>query len=99
MSSGSAFFTRDDGTVVVFQAVDDCLDYGLDHAALLADGDAIVSSAWEAEGQIAVAGSGVVGAVATVMVMGAGGRLRNTIETQRGRRRVSTFCVEVSVSC
>lgn len=99
MSKGSAFFTRDDGTVAVFQSADDCLDYGLDHAALLVDGDEIAASTWAAEGGIVIESEGVVGAVAVAMVAGTGGHLTNFITTRQGRRRVTTLCVEPAASC
>lgn len=97
--SASAFVTRDDGSVAVYQSAGDRLDYGLDHAGLLLGGDTIASSVWTASGGVAVVDTGVAGSVVVATIEGTSGVVYNTVSTQAGRRRVTTFCVELPAHC
>lgn len=92
--STSAFVTRADGSVAVYQDAGDCLDYGLDHAGLLLGGDVIVSSDWSASGGVAIVDDRIAGSVVVAVIEGSNGVVRNTVSTSAGRRRVTSFCVE-----
>lgn len=97
--SSSAFVTRDDGSVVVYQDVADRLDYGIDHARLLRNGDTIQLSTWSAVGGVVISDEGVAGSVVIAMLEGTNGIVRNHVTTESGLQRVTTFCVEQPPTC
>lgn len=97
--SSSAFVTRDDGSVVVYQDVADRLDYGIDHARLLRNGDTIKLSTWSAVGGVVISDEGVAGSLVIAMLEGTNGIVRNHVTTESGLQRVTTFCVEPPPTC
>lgn len=97
--SSSAFVTRDDGSVVVYQDAADRLDYGIDHARLLRNGDTIKLSTWSAVGGVVISDEGVAGSVVVAMLEGTNGIVRNHVTTESGLQRVTTFCVEPPPTC
>lgn len=89
----SAFVRLSAGTLAIYQGPLDQLDYGLDYSALL-KGDPIVSSAWEADGDITVDRFAVHdGAVASAFISGSQGTVTNTVTSAGGRRKAVSFCV------
>ncbi len=88
----SAFTVQPDGTLAVWQRQDDVLDYGIDYAKLIDDGDAIVNSEWLSVG-VTLSSPGQHGALVSVFVGGAGGSVTNTVTTAKGRRKTTVFAV------
>lgn len=97
--STSAFVTRNDGSLVIYQDAADRLDYGIDHAGLLRNGDTIKLSTWSAVGGVVISDEGVAGSVVVAMLEGTNGIVRNHVTTEAGRKRVTTFCVEPPPTC
>ena len=97
--STSAFVTRNDGSLVIYQDAADRLDYGIDHAGLLRNGDTIQSSTWSAVGGVVISDEGVAGSTVIAMLEGTNGIVRNHVTTVSGLQRVTTFCVEPPPTC
>ena len=93
MTTRTAFILRSDATLAVFQRPEDRLDYALDYAELVADGDSLTSSTWSSTGTLTLADEARSGAVVSVTVEGTQGSVTNVIETAQGRRKAVTFCV------
>lgn len=93
MTSRTAFILRSDATLAVFQRPEDKLDYALDYAELVADGDALTSSTWTHTGTLTLTDETQAGAVVSVTVEGTTGSVTNVVETALGRRKAVTFCV------
>lgn len=89
----TAFILRSDATIAVFQRAEDKLDYALDYAELVADGDSITSSTWSHTGPLTLSADGQAGAVVSVTVEGTQGSVTNVVTTAIGRRKAVTFCV------
>lgn len=93
MTTRSAFVVRDDATLAVYQSADDVLDYALDHADLLTDGDVIISSVWTSTGDIVLTNPAQDGAIVSALIGGTQGSAKNLVTTAAGRRKAVTFCV------
>lgn len=93
MTTRTAFILRSDATLAVFQRPEDRLDYALDYAELVADGDSLASSTWSSTGALTLSDEGQDGAVVSVTVEGTQGSVTNVVETALGRRKAVTFCV------
>lgn len=101
MTTRTAFILRADATLAVFQRPEDRLDYALDYAELVADGDSLASSTWSSTGTLTLSDEGQDGAVVSVTVEGTQGSVTNLVVTAQGRRKAVTFCVlpPVVASC
>ncbi len=93
MTTRTAFILRSDATLAVFQRPEDRLDYALDYAELVADGDSLASSTWSSTGALTLSDESQSGAVVSVTVEGTQGSVTNLVETAQGRRKAVTFCV------
>ena len=93
MTTRTAFILSADATLAVYQRPEDKLDYALDYAELVADGDSITSSTWSYTGTLTLTAEAQVGAVVSVTVEGTQGRVTSVVETALGRRKAVTFCV------
>lgn len=93
MTTRTAFILRSDGTLAVVQRQEGRLEYGLDYAELVADGDSVVSSAWSCTGTLTLSDPAQSGSVVSVTVEGTQGSVTNVVETAKGRRNAVTFCV------
>lgn len=93
MTTRTAFILRADATLAVFQRPEDRLDYALDYAELVADGDSLAASTWSSTGTLTLSEQGQAGAVVSVTVEGTQGSVTNVVETAQGRRKAVTFCV------
>lgn len=93
MTTRSAFVVREDATLAVYQSADDVLDYALDHADLLTDGDVIASSVWTSTGDIVLNNPTQTGSIVSALIGGTQGSAKNIVTTAAGRRKAVTFCV------
>jgi hypothetical protein len=93
MTTRTAFILRADATLAVFQRPEDRLDYALDYAELVADGDSLAASTWSITGTLTLSDESQSGAVVSVTVEGTQGSVTNVVETAQGRRKAVTFCV------
>lgn len=93
MTSRSAFVFRADGALTIYQYAGDRLDYGLNYDDLLSEDDAIVSSEWAATGGVTISAPVRVGATCSITIADTGGRITHTVETLKGLRKVTSFCV------
>ena len=93
MTTRSAFVVRADATLAVYQSADDVLDYALDHADLLTDGDVIASSVWTSTGDIVLTNPTQAGPIVSALIGGTQGSVKNVVTTAAGRRKAVTFCV------
>ena len=92
-------YTIVNGLSVIEKGASESLDYGIDYADLLADGETIEASAWTVGDGLTSGISGVSGSVATQWLSGGtAGQLYdvdNVIETSAGRTYARSFRVRV----